>query len=149
MSESQESERLPRAKSVSREGMKPLLPEMLANLGPWRAHLLPDLSMLPGSHTHGHTCRATQLTAVTTTMHIVTCVSTDTHTHCRTFIRDCLHVHSQLHRDVHTVCTHWHTCACMCAEICTHTHTNIPWVHKHIIINRPALITDLFYDQMR
>lgn len=125
MSESQESERLPRAKSASREGMKPLLPAMLANLGPWRAHLLADLSMLPRSHTHRHTRRATQPTAVTTTMHIVTCVSMDTHTHthCHTFIRGCPHVHAQLQRDVHTMCTHWHIYACMCTEICTHTHT--------------------------
>ena len=105
MSESQESERRPRAKSVSREGMKPLLPAMLANLGPWRAHLLPDLSMLPGSHTHGHTRRATQPTAVTTTMHTVTCVSMDTHTHihCHTFIRGCPH---DSYREMYAPCVH-------------------------------------------
>ena len=145
MSESQESERLPRAKSVSREGMKPLLPAMLANLGPWRAHLLPDLSMLPESHTHGHTRRATQPTAVTTTMHTVTCVSMDTHTHIHrhTFIRGCPH---DSYREMYAPCVHTGTHVHVCVQRYAHTHTHIPWVHKHIIINCPALITDLFYD---
>ena len=151
MSESQESERLPRAKSASREGMKPLLPAMLVNLGPWRAHLLADLSMLPRSHTHRHTRRATQPTAVTTTMHIVTCVSMDTHTHTPTVtrsygvVRMCMHSY----REMYTPCAHTGTYMHVCVQRYAHTHTHIPWVHKHIIINCPALITDLFYDQMR
>ena len=122
MSESQESERRPRAKSVSREGMKPLLPAMLANLGPWRAHLLPDLSMLPGSHTHGHTRRATQPTAVTTTMHTVTCVSMDTHTHihCHTFIRGCPH---DSYREMYAPCVHTGTHVHVRVQRYTHTHT--------------------------
>ena len=122
MSESQESERRPRAKSVSREGMKPLLPAMLANLGPWRAHLLPDLSMLPGSHTHGHTRRATQPTAVTTTMHTVTCVSMDTHTHihCHTFIRGCPH---DSYREMYAPCVHTGTHVHVRVQRYAHTHT--------------------------
>ena len=122
MSESQESERRPRAKSVSRDGMKPLLPAMLANLGPWRAHLLPDLSMLPGSHTHGHTRRATQPTAVTTTMHTVTCVSMDTHTHihCHTFIRGCPH---DSYREMYAPCVHTGTHVHVRVQRYAHTHT--------------------------